>query len=137
MFWYNFDTVLCQFLETGTSDKCVICIVQNLNISCFILYPPFIFCTVPLSMYGKGREDRVYIHYSVTCFTHRSFYCKQVTVTRQEQCRRHRLQSLLLLFLELVLEVQNTSLFQTNPTHLTFSSVHTGLTSQGETVKTT
>ena len=102
MFWYNFDTVLCQFLQTGTSDKCVICIVQNLKFSCFILYPPFIFFTVPLSMYGKGREDRVYIHYSVTCFTHRSFYCKQVTVTRQEQCRRHRLQSLLLLFLELV-----------------------------------
>ena len=21
MFWYNFDTVLCQFLETGTSDS--------------------------------------------------------------------------------------------------------------------
>ena len=22
-FWYNFDTVLYQFLETGTSDRCI------------------------------------------------------------------------------------------------------------------
>ena len=38
-FWYNFDTVLYQFLETGTSDRCLICIVQNLRFSGFILYP--------------------------------------------------------------------------------------------------
>jgi len=38
-FWYNFDTVLCQFLETGTSDRCLLCIVQHLRFSGFILYP--------------------------------------------------------------------------------------------------
>ena len=27
-FWYNFDTVLCKLLETGTSDRCLVCIVQ-------------------------------------------------------------------------------------------------------------
>ena len=27
MFFYNFDTVLCQFLETGTSDRRLIGIV--------------------------------------------------------------------------------------------------------------
>ena len=37
--WYNFDTVLYQFLETGTSDRCLICIVQNLRFSGFSLYP--------------------------------------------------------------------------------------------------
>ena len=26
-FWYNFGTVLRQFLETETSDRCLICIV--------------------------------------------------------------------------------------------------------------
>ena len=26
-FWYDFNTVLCQLLETGTSDKCLIGIV--------------------------------------------------------------------------------------------------------------
>ena len=29
-FSYNFDSVLYQFLETGTSDRCLICIVQPL-----------------------------------------------------------------------------------------------------------
>ena len=49
-FWYNFDTVLCQFLETGTSDRCLIGIVQLLRFSgfsqytlhyTFLLYSPF------------------------------------------------------------------------------------------------
>ena len=39
MFWYNFDAVLYQFLETGTSDRCLMCIVQRLRFSGFILYP--------------------------------------------------------------------------------------------------
>ena len=38
-FWYNFDTVLCQFLETRTSDRCLIGIVQLLRFSGFSLYP--------------------------------------------------------------------------------------------------
>jgi len=51
-FWYNFDTVVCQFLETGTSDRCLIGIVQLLRFSGFSLYsiPHFHFsCTVPLT----------------------------------------------------------------------------------------
>ena len=42
-FWYNFDTVLYQFLETGTSDRCLICIVQRLRFSGFKLYPLSLF----------------------------------------------------------------------------------------------
>ena len=38
-FWYNFDTVLYQFLETGISDKCLICLNQLLKISGFSHYP--------------------------------------------------------------------------------------------------
>ena len=41
-FWYNFDTFLCQFLETGTSDRCLTCLNQLLRFSGFSLYPiPF------------------------------------------------------------------------------------------------
>ena len=36
--WYSFYTVLYQFLETGTSVRCLICIVQNLRFSGFRLY---------------------------------------------------------------------------------------------------
>ena len=32
-FWYNFDTDLYPFLETGTSDRCLIVIVQRLRFS--------------------------------------------------------------------------------------------------------
>ena len=42
-FWYNFDKVLCQFLETGTSDRYLIGIIQHLRFSGFILYPIFSF----------------------------------------------------------------------------------------------
>ena len=38
-FWYNFDTVLYQFLETGTSDRTLICLNQVLRRSGFSLYP--------------------------------------------------------------------------------------------------
>ena len=38
-FSYNFDTVLFPSLETGTSDRCLICMVQLLRFSGFILYP--------------------------------------------------------------------------------------------------
>ena len=38
-FSYKFDTLLYQFLETGTSDRCFIYIVQLLRFSGFILYP--------------------------------------------------------------------------------------------------
>ena len=41
--WYNFDTVLCQFLETGTSDRCLISIVQLLRFLGFSLYPLWFF----------------------------------------------------------------------------------------------
>ena len=47
-FWYNFDKVLYQFLETGTSDKCLKCLNQLLRFSgfslplSFFLYSPLI-----------------------------------------------------------------------------------------------
>ena len=42
-FWFNFDTVLYQLLETWTSDRCLICIVQRLRFSGFNPLPTFIF----------------------------------------------------------------------------------------------
>ena len=47
-FSYNFDTVLYQFLETETSDRCLICIVQRLRFSGFILYPLSFFLSCPI-----------------------------------------------------------------------------------------
>ena len=47
---YNFDTVLYQFLVTGTSGKCFICIVSQVS-----AYTPFhFFFTVPLN---KGLNE--------------------------------------------------------------------------------
>ena len=46
-FWYYFDTVLCQFLETGTSDKCLLGIVQLLRFLGFSLYPLLFFLYSP------------------------------------------------------------------------------------------
>ena len=42
-FSYNFDIVLYQFLETGTSDRCLIGTVQNLRFLGFSLYPLSVF----------------------------------------------------------------------------------------------
>ena len=53
-FWYNFDTVLYQFLETGTSDRRLICIVQRLRFSGFSLYPFHFSFTVHLR--GKNAQ---------------------------------------------------------------------------------
>jgi len=52
-FWYNFDTVLCQFLKTGTSDRCLnlLGIVQLLKFSGFSLYPFHFSFTVPLNQF--------------------------------------------------------------------------------------
>ena len=49
---YKFDTVLYQFLETGTSDRCLKCIVQNLRFSSFILYPLSIFLYSPFNTWN-------------------------------------------------------------------------------------
>ena len=46
-FWYNFDTVLYKFLETGTSDRCLIYILQRLRFSGFSLYPLSFFLYSP------------------------------------------------------------------------------------------
>ena len=55
-FSYNFDAVLYQFLETGTSDRCFICIVQRLRFLMFHLIPPFIF-----SLQSLYKETKLYI----------------------------------------------------------------------------
>jgi len=52
-FSYKFDTVLYQFLETGTSDSCLICIVQRLRFSGFILYPLSFFFYSPCNEVHK------------------------------------------------------------------------------------
>ena len=46
---YNFDTVLYQFLETGTLDRSLIGIAQRLRFSGFCLYPFHFSFTVPLT----------------------------------------------------------------------------------------
>ena len=42
-FWYNFDTVLCQFLETGTSERCLRFRFSGLSLYFLsnFLYSPF------------------------------------------------------------------------------------------------
>ena len=45
---YKFDTVLYKFLQTGTSDKCLIGIVQLLRFSGFSLYPLSFFLYSPV-----------------------------------------------------------------------------------------
>ena len=44
--WYNFDTVLYEFLETGTLDRSLIYIIQ---VSAYTLFH-FSFTTVPLRL---------------------------------------------------------------------------------------
>ena len=51
-FWYNFVTVLRQFLETGTSDRCFIGIVKLLRFSSFSLHPLSFFLYSP---FNKGK----------------------------------------------------------------------------------
>ena len=50
-FWYKFDTVLRQFLETGTSDRCLIGIVKILRFSGFSLYPLSFFLYSPFKVH--------------------------------------------------------------------------------------
>jgi len=74
-FWYNFDTVLCHFLETGTSDRCLIGIVQLMRFSgfslhhhSFFLYSPFNevwICRVEIQdgfIIGRPYLHQLYLH---------------------------------------------------------------------------
>ena len=49
-FWYNFDIVLYQFLETGTSDRCLVCLNQQPRFSGFSLYPLSFFLDSPFKL---------------------------------------------------------------------------------------
>ena len=55
--WYKFDTVLSQFLETGTSDRCLTCIVQRLRFSGFGLYPLLFFLYSPFNDLSSETLD--------------------------------------------------------------------------------
>ena len=71
IFFTKFDKISYQFLETGTSDRCLVCIVQNLRISGFILYPLLFFLYSPFNTHG----------YWVTLFVKFTYYtCKNCTV---------------------------------------------------------
>ena len=59
-FWYNFNTVLYQFLETGTSDRTLICLNQLLEIFRFQPIPLFIF---PLQSF---KEKNIKVIFSQT-----------------------------------------------------------------------
>ena len=59
-FPYNVDTVLCQFLETGTSDRCLICIVQLLRFSGFSLYSLSFFLYSPFKHKGSKNPKPLY-----------------------------------------------------------------------------
>ena len=58
----KFDTVLCQFLESETSDRCLMCIVQCLRFSGFIPLSFFLY-TVPL----RTKND-LNFHYAIGNF---------------------------------------------------------------------
>jgi len=47
-FWYNFDTVLYQFLEIGTSEWTLIGLDQLQKFLGFSLHPAFYFPLLPL-----------------------------------------------------------------------------------------
>ena len=57
-FSYKFDTVLHQFFETETSDRCLshICNVQRQRFSGHILYPLSYFLYSPFGL--QGRQNR-------------------------------------------------------------------------------
>ena len=54
-FWYNFDTVLCQFLETVTSNRFLICIRQFLRFSGLIFYSLSFFLYSPFNIDSKAQ----------------------------------------------------------------------------------
>jgi len=62
MVWYNFDTVLYKFLETGTSGRTLICLDQLLKCLGFSLYPPSCFLNSPLNIQKHGQS----LKYSIT-----------------------------------------------------------------------
>ena len=49
-FWYNFDTVLCQFLKTGKPVRCLMDIVQLLKFSGICPYPLSFFLSSPFTI---------------------------------------------------------------------------------------
>ena len=53
-FWYNFNAVLGQFLETGTSHSCLIGNVQLLRFIGFSHYPFHFSFIVPLRNYRRS-----------------------------------------------------------------------------------
>ena len=65
-FWYNFDTVLCQFLETGTSDRCLSGIVLLLRLTGFSLYPLSFFLYSPFDRYSRWRRKSSRINATMT-----------------------------------------------------------------------
>ena len=71
-FWYNFDTVLHQFLESGTSDRCPIGLNQLLRFSGFSLYPLsfFLYSTFNVFKNMKVFSDwkSVYFWQFLHCF---------------------------------------------------------------------
>jgi len=59
---YIFDTVLCQFLETGTSDRTLICLNQLLRFLGFSLYPLSFFLYSPFNskfIYLKTKLNKI------------------------------------------------------------------------------
>ena len=66
-------TVLYQFLETGTSDRCLICIVLNLRFSSFSLYHFHFSFTVPLMLHlflenvHCGFQKILLLEYKTAC----------------------------------------------------------------------
>jgi len=76
-FWYNFDTVLYQFLETGTSDRCLICLNQLPRFSGFRLYPLSFFLYSPFNTeqleVSLEFRFKVYIRYYFLKFVLISF----------------------------------------------------------------
>ena len=79
-FWYNFETVLYQFLETGTLDRTLTGLDQLLKCSSFNLYPLSFFLYSPFTWIIKKNIDFQYKEYQYFQIWLESFnkYCSHV-----------------------------------------------------------
>ena len=67
-FLNNFDTVLYQFLKTGTSDRTLIGFDQLLKFLGFSLYPFSFFLYSPFKSFWNYDWKHVKFYFSLTCY---------------------------------------------------------------------
>ena len=88
VFWYNFDTVLCQFLETGISDRTNIGCDQLLKCLGLIQYPLSFYLN---SSFNYCRSETGDLH--IFLFTH-ALRCTHEQRALRPDCDQHQLRLL-------------------------------------------